>query len=97
GCLMLGLAVSGMARSEESVPAQVQAVSFPMMFLSGVFWPIETFPSFIQPLSRILPLTFLADGLRQLMVHSSPLNPLWLDYLVLLGWVVVCRLLALNP
>ena len=94
--LGLGFAVSGIAPTDEAVPALVQVVSFPMMFLAGVFWPIETFPSFIQPVSRVLPLTFLADGLRQTMVSGAALNPLWLDYLVLLGWLAVAAVLAVR-
>lgn len=94
--LFLGLAVSGVARTEESVPALVQAVSFPMMFLAGVFWPIETFPGAVQAVSRVLPLTFLGDGLRQVMVGGAALYPLWVDYLVLGGWAAVAGLLAVR-
>ena len=94
--LFLGLAVSGMARTEESVPALVQAVSFPMMFLAGIFWPIETFPRAVQAVSRVLPLTFLGDGLRQVMVGGGALYPLWVDYLVLAGWVAVAGFLAVR-
>jgi ABC-2 type transport system permease protein len=94
--LCMGFAVSGLAPTEESVPALVQVVSFPMMFLAGVFWPIENFPSFIQPISRVLPLTFLGDGLRQTMVGGAALNPLWVDYVVLLGWTAVSLVLAVR-
>lgn len=94
--LCLGLAVSGLAKTEESVPALVQAVSFPMMFLAGVFWPIENFPPIVQALSRILPLTFLGDGLRQVMVGGAALNPLWVDYAVLAVWGAIAALLAVR-
>jgi ABC-2 type transport system permease protein len=94
--LALGFAVSGLARTEEAVPALVQVVSFPMMFLAGVFFPVENFPSFVQPLARILPLTFLGDGLRQAMVGGAALNPMWLDYLALCGWAAVAGLLAVR-
>jgi ABC-2 type transport system permease protein len=94
--LCLGLAVSGLARTEESVPALVQAVSFPMMFLAGVFWPIENFPAAVQVISRVLPLTFLGDGLRQVMVGGAALYPLWVDYLVLAGWTAVLAVLAVR-
>jgi ABC-2 type transport system permease protein len=87
--LFIAFAVSGFARTEDAVPALVQAVSFPMMFLAGVFWPVDNFPTFIQPISRALPLTFLADGLRQVMVGSSPLSPLWLDIAALSAWLGV--------
>lgn len=94
--LALGFAISGLARTEEAVPALVQAVSFPMMFLAGVFFPIENFPRPVQALSRILPLTFLGDGLRQVMVGGAPLNPVWVDVLLLLGWLAAAAVLAVR-
>jgi ABC-2 type transport system permease protein len=94
--LCMGLAVSGLARTEESVPALVQAVSFPMMFLAGVFWPIETFPAAVQVVSRVLPLTFLGDGFRQVMVGGAALYPLWVDFVVLLAWTAVAAVLAVR-
>jgi len=94
--LCLGLAISGLAKTEESVPALVQAVSFPMLFLSGVFWPIENFPAPIQAVSHVLPLTFLSDGLRQVMVGGASMYPLWVDYLVLIVWTAVAGLLAVR-
>jgi ABC-type multidrug transport system permease subunit len=36
-------------------------VSFLMMFLSGVFFPIETMPEWLQPVSNVLPLTYFAN------------------------------------
>jgi ABC-2 type transport system permease protein len=94
--LALGFAMSGLARTEEAVPPLVQAISFPMMFLSGVFFPVETFPAFVQPLARVLPLTFLADGLRQVMVGGGSLHPAWLDFLILGGWMAIAGLLAVR-
>lgn len=94
--LALGFAISGLARTEEAVPALVQVVSFPMMFLAGVFFPVESFPGAVQTVSRVLPLTYLGDGLRQMMVGSGGLQPLWVDYLVLAGWALVSGLLAVR-
>ena len=94
--LSLGFVISGLAKTEEAVPALVQAVSFPMMFLAGVFWPVENFPPFMQVIARALPLTFLWDGLRQVMVGGAALHPLWVDYAVLLVWLVGGGLLAVR-
>lgn len=94
--LALGFAVSGLARTEEATPALVQAVSFPMMFLSGVFWPVENLPPFIQLLARVLPLTFLADGLRQAMAGGFALYPQWLNLLALAAWGAIALLLAVR-
>jgi ABC-2 type transport system permease protein len=94
--LALGFAVSGVARTEEAVPALVQVVSFPMMFLSGVFFPVESFPEAVQVIARVLPLTFLGDGLRQVMVGGGGLHPLWLNYLALVAWGAVSAVLAVR-
>ena len=94
--LAMGFAVSGVATTEEAVPALVQVVSFPMMFLAGVFWPVENFPAFLQPVTRILPLTFLGDGLRQAMVGGAALSPLWVNFLAILAWGAVSMLVAVR-
>ena len=94
--LGLGFTVSGLARTEEAVPVLVQLVSFPMMLLAGVFFPIENFPGPMQIVAHALPLTFLGDGLRQVMTGGAGLYPLWVDYLVLLAWALIAGLLALR-
>jgi ABC-2 type transport system permease protein len=67
-----------------------------MMFLAGVFWPIDAFPAFIKPISEVLPLTFLGDGLRQTMVGGAPLNPVWVDAGLLALWAVIAMALAVR-
>jgi len=41
---------------------------FPMMFLSGTFFPVEMMPGFLQQFSRILPLYYVNEGLRASMI-----------------------------
>jgi ABC-2 type transport system permease protein len=53
-------------------------------------------PAWIQPVAHLLPLTYLADALRQIMVGATPTYPLALDVAVLGGWLVVCTLLAVR-
>jgi ABC-2 type transport system permease protein len=93
GALMfvaMGYLVSGFAKTAESAQPLVGAIQFPMLFLSGIFFPIEAAPGFLQSIARFFPLTYLGDALRQVAVNASPLNPLWLDTLVMLGWLAVC-------
>jgi len=46
----------------------VQVRQMPMMFLSGIFFSFDFLPGFLQTVARFLPLTYLADALRQVMV-----------------------------
>lgn len=92
----LGYFLAALARTQESGIAFLQAVNFPMMFLSGIFWPVEWMPGFLRPVVWALPLTYLGDALRQTMVQATPLVPLWLDLVVLGGWLAVLAILAVR-
>ncbi len=87
--IAMGYVVAAFARTEESSIAIVQAIQFPMMFLSGVYFPIDLIPHWMQPVLYALPLTYLGDALRQVMVEASAWKPLWLDGLVLSAWLIV--------
>lgn len=93
-CVSLGYVMAGLAASEEAVMALSQMVNFPMMFLSGGLFPVESLPAYFKPVVAIMPLTYLTDALRQLMVGATPLHPLWLDFAVLGGWLAVLLALA---
>jgi ABC-2 type transport system permease protein len=60
-----------------------------MMILSGTFFPIASMPPFIEPLVKILPLTYLNDALRQIMVAGTPLYSMTTDIAVLAAWAIV--------
>jgi ABC-2 type transport system permease protein len=85
----MGYVIASYARTEESANALTSIVQFPLMFLSGIFFPIAFMPEFLQPIAAFMPLTYLGDALRQTMVNGAPYAPLWLDAVVLAGWLVV--------
>lgn len=66
---------------------------FPMMFLSGLFIPIENLPAFIKPLSYILPLTYGVDILRYSINSVASIN-LIVSFLVLLAYSVVLFMIS---
>ena len=88
--LALGYALAAFLKTEEQASGVVQVVQIPMMFLSGIFFSFEFLPDFLQTVARFLPLTYLADALRQVMVNGSQVAPLGVDIAVLVGWLVVC-------
>ncbi len=47
-------------------------------------------PDFLQGVARLIPLTYLSDALRQVMVGGAAFAPLWVCAAVLIGWLVVC-------
>ncbi len=86
----LGYLMAAFVKTEEAAIPVINVVTMPMMFLSGTFFEITSMPSFIEPLIKILPLTYLNDALRQVMVAGTPLHSMTTDVAVLGGWVVVC-------
>jgi len=93
----MGYLVASFARTEAAGQAIVQVIQFPMMFLSGIFWPIEFAPDWLQPVIRVMPLTYLGDALRQVMVEgSSKLFSLPVDAAVLIGWLVISLIVAFR-
>ncbi len=92
----MGFLLAGLSKSNESVVAIGQVVQFPMMFLSGTLFPLEMLPDFLRPVAGAMPLTYLADGLKQTMLNAPPLYPLWLDFTVLGGALLLLVLLAIR-
>jgi ABC-2 type transport system permease protein len=92
--IAVGFVIGSFARTEEAANAIASVTQFPLMFLSGIFFPIEFMPDVLQPIAAVLPLTYLGDALRQVMVGGSPYVPLALGLAVLTGWLVVCMGIA---
>jgi ABC-2 type transport system permease protein len=92
--LALGYVIASYARTEESANAMTSVVQFPLMFLSGIFFPIAFMPDWLQPVAALMPLTYLGDALRQTMVGGAAYASLGVDALVLGGWLVVSFLIS---
>jgi ABC-2 type transport system permease protein len=85
---LLGLAIA--VSSKEVFEAQTYSnfFRFPMLFLSGLFLPIQRLPVFLQPISYCLPLTYGADLLNQAVTQTGLMN-VWLDLALLIGFSVL--------
>ena len=67
----LGMILTRFAHEAESATAAANFIMFPMMFLSGSFFPLELMPGFLQTIARILPLYYVNEGLRAAMVLAD--------------------------
>jgi ABC-2 type transport system permease protein len=92
--LSIGYLIASYARTEEAANALTSVVQFPLMFLSGIFFPITFMPDWLQPVATFLTLTNLGDELRQLMVGGSAFAPLIVDVGVLGAWLAACFFLS---
>jgi ABC-2 type transport system permease protein len=88
--ISLGYVIASFAKTEDSANGMVSAIQFPLMFLSGTFFPIDVMPGALQSVARFLPLTYLSDAMRQVMVNGAAFAPLGVCVAVLAGWSIVC-------
>ena len=72
----IGMILTRFAREAQSAAAAANAISFPMMFLSGSFFPLEMMPGFMRTVARILPLYYVNEGLRASMVFDDHMTAL---------------------
>lgn len=90
----LGFLLSANARTEFQAVQFIPLILFPSILLSGVFWPLESVPGVLRPISYLLPLTYAVDGVRSVMVRGWGLAEIWPDLAVLLLFAMA--MLALS-
>jgi len=74
GAVSLGIFLSTFARTELQILQFIPIVIVPQGLLGGFFWPIEGLPNLLQPVARVLPVTYAIDGLRQVMIAGADLG-----------------------
>jgi len=94
--LAIGYAISSVARNTETAASYANLVTFPMLFLSGVFFPVGSMPGWLQPVIDVLPLRYLVDALREPMMYGRGIGATWTDLLVLLGVFAVSLAFAIR-
>ncbi len=68
----LGLLAGSVSSTPETAGVIGNIITFPMMFLSGTFFPVSLFPSWLVPVAKVLPLYYVVDGLNGAMVYDNP-------------------------
>lgn len=78
-----------LTKSVESAAVVGNLITFPMMFLSGTFFPVDTMPQYLQNFAHVLPLFYVIDGLNQVMIYNNTSQMLYDAAIVLAGAIVV--------
>ncbi|TGB01473.1 ABC transporter permease [Halobacillus salinus] len=92
--MAIGFIIAGLAKNPESAGPIAGFASFPMLFLGGVFFPINSMPEYLQPIVHILPISHLSTALRETMNVGIPFFDLWHHWLTLAAWLVVAFFIA---
>jgi ABC-2 type transport system permease protein len=85
----LGMLAGSVAKTPESAAVLGNIVTFPMMFLSGTFFPVSGFPPALQEVAHVLPLYYVIDGMNQVMLFHNNTRALVDLGIILVGGVIV--------
>jgi ABC-2 type transport system permease protein len=89
-----GFLLTTAVRTSEAARGLAALVAFPMMFLGGIFVPLDVFPPILQAIVHVMPLTWLTDALKQIMNNGAGFSAISIDCLVLMAWAVVTFAIA---
>lgn len=91
-----GFIVSSVAKNESSIPPFANLITLPQFLLAGTFFSIDVFPSWLQPLCRILPLTYFNDAMRKIAFEGAHLWNVGFEIGILALWGVVVYAVAVK-
>ena len=94
--LGIGLAIGGWAKNERQAAPLSNIVVFPMLFLSGTFFPRFLMPHWLQTVTAYLPLTPVIDGLRLLITEGKHLIDIGPQVGLILVWFIVIYAVAFR-
>lgn len=94
--LGIGLALGGWAKNERQVAPLANIVVFPMMFLSGTFFPRYLMPEWLQHITTFLPLTPVIDGIRLITTEGASLIGVLPQVGLIAAWLVVIYVIAFK-
>jgi len=90
----LGIVLTSFAKDQETAMMLMMTLMFPMMFLSGVFFPIQQMPWYMQGISKFLPLTYASQALRKVMVLGADIPAISTELTILIVFGIVMIAIA---
>ncbi|HET9850093.1 MAG TPA: ABC transporter permease [Candidatus Saccharimonadales bacterium] len=94
--LGIGLALGGWARNERQAAPLGNIIVFPMMFLTGVFFPRFLMPDWLQSITNYMPLTPVIDGARLIATEGKGLVDLGSQLAIMTVWLVIIYIVAFR-
>lgn len=87
--LMFGLLIASFADTYHSAAPMTAGMGLPFIFFGNVFFPLDNLPPSLQQIGKILPLSYLAEGLRTVYLAPEKLDIIYKDIFILFVWAVV--------
>jgi ABC-2 type transport system permease protein len=84
----VGIILTSIAPEQETAQMLVILLQFPMMFLSGIIFPISQLPEWMQWIGRAMPLYYAADALRKVIILNAGFNVIGGDLVILIAYAI---------
>ena len=91
----LGILLTALSNNEETAMILMTVLQFPMMFLTGIFFPIQQMPWFMQWISQLLPLTYAVTAMRKVMILGAGIGDIVPEVIILLAFGAVMLAIAI--
>lgn len=91
-----GFIVSGLAKSDSTIPPFANLITLPQFLLGGTFFSIDAFPKWLQPISRAMPLTHLNTAMRSVAFEGQNLWDVRTEIGILLLWGIAVYIVAIK-
>ena len=94
--LGIGLAIGGWAKNERQAAPLANLIVFPMMFLSGTFFPRFGLPVWLQHVTDFFPLTPVIDGARLITTEGLHLTQIGSQLGIMAAWLIIVYAIAFR-
>lgn len=91
----LGIMITTVASDEETASTIMMVIQFPMMFLSGVLFPIQQMPWYMQDVAKLMPLTYAAQAMRKIIILGAGVQDIATELVILLVFGVVLMVISI--
>jgi ABC-2 type transport system permease protein len=91
----VGIIMTAIAPDQETAQMMTIILQFPMMFISGILFPIDQLPVWMQYIGKALPLYYAADALRKVIILNASLGAIMPDVLILIAYTFLTMTIAI--
>jgi len=91
----VGIIMTAIAPDQETAQMMTIILQFPMMFISGILFPIDQLPGWMQYIGKAMPLYYAADALRKVIILNASLAAITPDLLILIVYTFLTMTVAI--
>jgi ABC-2 type transport system permease protein len=94
--LGVGFAIAGWAKDETQAAPIANLIQLPLLLLSGIFFPRDNFPGWLERITDFFPLTYMSHALREVANNGASLIDIPVDIIGMLVWLVIVYVIAVK-